>query len=302
MTAKCSSLSADEFAKFFKQKVETVRAATATALSLPTASTASSFVDHWSRVQPDEVVKLISRSPNKSCLLDPVPTWIVKEFSSLLAPFITRLFNASLDSGSYPQNFKHAIVLPLLKKENLDAAQLNNYRPISNLTFLSKLLERVVLERLQQYLDRGCGLPRYQSAYRKCHSTETALLKVVNDLLLAADRGEVSALCLVGLSAAFDTVDHELLLSRLQNRFGVVGTALNWFRSYLTNRSYAVMYGSNLSDVVQLVCSVPQGSMLGPLLFLLYTAELEDMAAGMGSTFTCTLMILSYTSTASRQG
>jgi Reverse transcriptase (RNA-dependent DNA polymerase) len=135
---------------------------------------------------------------------------------------------------------------------------------------------------LQQYLDRGCGFLICQSAYRKCHSTETALFKVVNDLLLAADHGEVSALCLIDLSVAFDTVDHELLLSRLQSRFGVVSTALNWFTSYLTNRSCAVMYGSNLSDVVQLVCSVPQGSILGLLLFLLYTAELEYVGAGMG--------------------
>jgi Reverse transcriptase (RNA-dependent DNA polymerase) len=149
------------------------------------------------------------------------------EFSSMLALFITRLFNAWLDNGSYPQSFKHAIGLPLLKKEDLDVAQLINYRPIGNLTLLSKLLERVVLERLQQYLDRGCGIPTYQSAYLKCHSKETALLKIVNDLLLAADHGEVSALCLLDLSAAFDSVDHELLLSRLQSRFGVVGTALN---------------------------------------------------------------------------
>jgi Reverse transcriptase (RNA-dependent DNA polymerase) len=121
-----------------------------------------------------------------------------------------------------------------LLKKNLDVAQLNIYRPISNLTFLSKLLERVVLERLQQYLDRGCGFPRYPSAYRKCHSTETLLLEAVNDLLLAADHGEVSAFCLIDLSAAFDTVDHELL-SWLQSRFSVVVTTLNWLRSYLTN-------------------------------------------------------------------
>ena len=86
-------------------------------------------------------------------------------------------------------------------------------------------MESVVLERSQQFLDTGHGFPRYQSAYRKYYSTETALLKVVNDLFQAADRGEVSALCLLDLSAAFDTVDHELLLSRLQSRFGIGGTA-----------------------------------------------------------------------------
>jgi Reverse transcriptase (RNA-dependent DNA polymerase) len=148
------------------------------------------------------------------------------------------------------------------------------------------------MEILQQYLDRGCGLPIYLCAYRKCHSTETALLKAVNDLLLAADH-EVSAFCLLDLSAAFYTMHHELLLSRLQTRFVVVGTKLVQIVSHKP-----IIRGH---DVVQLVCSVPQGSILGPLLFLLYTAELEDVAAGMGSAFTCTLMILSYRSIASRQ-
>jgi hypothetical protein len=164
-TAKCSSLSVNEFAKFLNKKIETVRADTATASSLLTASTASSFVDHWSHVPPNEAVKLISKLPNTSCQLDPVPTWIVKEFSSLLAPFITRLFNASLDSGSYPQSSKHAIGLPLLKKENLDGGQ-----AYQQFHFSLQTLERVFLERLQQYLDRGYVFPRYQSVYCKGHT------------------------------------------------------------------------------------------------------------------------------------
>jgi len=105
---------------------------------------------------------------------------------------------------------------------------------------------------------------------------------VINDLLLSADRGEVTALSLLDLSAAFDTVDHQLLLTRLKERFGVMGKALDWFQSYLHGRTYSVTYGTSMSDVVHLLCSVPQGSVLGPLLFVLYTAELEDIAAEMG--------------------
>ena len=106
--------------------------------------------------------------------------WIVKEFNNLLAPF-TRLFNKSLDSGQYPKSFKHAVVLPLLKKENMDPTQLNNYRPVSNLPFLSKLLEKVISERLRHHLEKIDGIPKHQSAYRSGHSTETALLKIIND-------------------------------------------------------------------------------------------------------------------------
>ena len=123
------------------------------------------------------------------------------------------------------------------------------------------------------------GLPKQQSAYRRWHSTETALLKIYNDFLQAADRGEVSALCMLDLSAAFDTVDHELLLKRLELRFGFVGNVLKWIESYLTNRTFTVMHHTQESSEVELECSVPQGSVLGPLLFILYTAELVDIAA-----------------------
>ena len=122
--------------------------------------------------------------------------------------------------------------------------------------------------RLQSFLDETGCMPENQSAYRRYHGTETALLKLYNDLLLSADRGEVSALCLLDLSAAFDTVDHELLLARLEHRFGIVGGPLAWFKSYLTDRSFAVFCNGSLSKTMRLLCSVPQGSVLGPLLFI----------------------------------
>jgi hypothetical protein len=164
----------------------------------------------------------------------------------------------------------------------MDVNQLKSFRPVSNLPFLSKLLEKVVQTQLQAYLDEHDATPRHQSAYRRHHSTETALIKVYNDLLLAADNGKVSALVLLDLTAAFDTIDHELLLLRLERQFGVCGRALDWFQSYSTGRIYCVVFGGSKSSVIHVTCSVPQGSVLGPLLFILYTADLADLASTFG--------------------
>jgi len=128
-----------------------------------------------------------------------------------------------LTSGLFPSDFKNAVVCPRLKKEWLDASQLKKYRPVSNLSFFSKLLERVVQVRLQAFLDDGDMLLATQSAYRQFHCTESAVLKVYNDLLLAADSGLVSALCLLDLTAVFNTVDHDLLLLHLERQFGFRG-------------------------------------------------------------------------------
>ena len=152
-----------------------------------------------------------------------------------------------------------------------------NYRPVSNLSFLSKSLERVVQRRLQEFLDSNNLMPETQSAYRQYRSTETAVAKVYNDLLLAADQGDVSALCLLDLTAAFDTVDHDLLMLRLERQFGLRGVVLQWFGSYLPDRTFQVVFRSGTSSVVITTCSVPQGSVLGPRLFILYTADLVDV-------------------------
>jgi hypothetical protein len=241
--------------------------------------TAAYTINEWEMVTPGEVEKMIASALNKTCQLDPAPTWLVKECRALLSPFLAMLFNQSLTSGCVPQKFKNAVVFPRLKKNGLDAAEMKNFRPISNLPFLSKLLERTVDSRFRTFLDTHDLMPKHQSAYRKFHSTETALTKVYNDLLLAADQEQVSALCLLDLTAAFDTVDHELLLLYLERRFGVRGQALSWFKSYLTGRTYYVVFGGGTSSVVYVICSVPQGSVLGPLFFLLYTESLADLVS-----------------------
>ena len=126
--------------------------------------------------------------------------------------FIALLFNKSLASGIFSSDFKHAVVRSLLKKNGLDVSDPKNFRSVSNLSFISKVLERIVQKRLQAYLDGNALMPVRQSAYRLYHSTETAVTKVFDELLQAADEGDVSALCLLDLTAAFDTVVHDLML------------------------------------------------------------------------------------------
>ena len=224
-----------------------------------------------------EIHKLISASESKQCPLDSIPTFLLKLCFNELGPIITNLVNLSLSEGIFPSSFKQALVQPLLKKPSLSTDDLNNFRPISNLNFISKILEKVVASRIQSHLSSNSLSSSFQSAYRIFHSTETTLLKIHNDLILAMDRGEVTSLILLDLSAAFDTVDHSILLTRLQNWFGLDGLSLNWFTSYLSSRSQAVSINDSISAFSTLSCGVPQGSVLGPLLFTLYTTPLGSV-------------------------
>ena len=157
---------------------------------------------------------------------------------------------------------------------------MKNYRPVSNLSFLSKILEKVVASRLNSHINSSHTSNDYQSASKKFHTTETALLKIHNDILSSMDDGRVTALTLLDPSAAFDTIDHTILLSRLGNWFRVSGKALDWFKSYLTGRSRRIRLGNCLSSRSDLSFGVPQGSFLGPLLFTLYTTPLSSLISG----------------------
>ena len=168
-----------------------------------------------------DIVYLIKECPSKSSSRDPIPTSLFKKFADVLVIPITSIVNLSLSSGVFPEEIKLAFVTPLLKKPNLCVDDTNNYRPVSLLSFLSELIERVVAKQLSKHLT-ACDLyVSVQSAYRPNHSTETALLKVVNDLLLALDSGNATVLALLDQSAAFDTIDHVILLSRLRCGFGL---------------------------------------------------------------------------------
>ena len=158
----------------------------------------------------------------------------------------------------------------MLKKVSLDPDYLERYRPVSNLPFFPNALERIVLKQFLQHLQSHSPLEPFQSFYRKCHSTETALVRVVNDLLQASGSGCVSSLSLLDLSAAFDTTDHNILITRLRGTFSCAGMILDWFISCLSCRTQSVFVGHESTPSV-LQCGVPQVSVLGPLLFTLYS-------------------------------
>jgi hypothetical protein len=181
----------------------------------------------------------------------------------------------SLSLGVFPDEIKLFYVNPLLKNPTLCPDDLNNYHPVSLLSFLSNLVERVVCKQLANHLFK-CNLHvPVQSAYRPNHSTETALLKVVNDILVAIDNGDASVLALLDQSAAFDTIDHSILLNRLNACFGITGCVFSWFTSYLSHRSQSVSIAGITSAAVLLLYGVPQGSVLGPIFFTLYNSPIH---------------------------
>jgi hypothetical protein len=187
------------------------------------------------------------------------------------------MVNTSLREGIFPNTLKHAIVRPRLKKATLNPDDLNSYRPISNLSFIMKIVERVVAAKFMEHSESQHLMPSRQSAYRSDHSTETAAVSVYDAIVKALDSGEVCGLVLLDLSSAFDTVDHDTLLNVLNNRFGIDHPALTWFSSYLVGRTQTFNHGALESRIYTMDCSVPQGSVLGPQEFIAYTEELADL-------------------------
>ena len=272
---------ANQFASFFDDKLYKLRRgideSPATKVSVDLHYRCTTSFKHFHQVDEEEVRKIIMESPTTSCHADPIPTGLLKNCCDELLPVITKIVNLSLSTGVFPVSYKIAHVVPLLKKCNLEKENLSNYRPISNLTFVSKVIERVVSKQLNDYLHANHLHTRTQSAYRKFHSTETAMLRVMNDMLCAVDKHNQVVLVLLDLSAAFDTIDQDLLLHRLSERFGIHDTTLAWFKSYLSGRCQSVIIDNAVSNKHVLHCGVPQGSVLGPQLFTMYISPVEDI-------------------------
>ena len=241
------------FSDFFIQKIEKIRQIILESippnqyLAYGPQHQSLSTLEIFNPATKEEIEKIIKASKSTSCPLDALPTTLLKKCLAVLLPAITQIINVSLSSGEFPRSFSHALVKPLLKKPNADCEILKNYRPVSNLTFLSKILEKVVARRLFTYMSQNGLHEKMQSAYRNAHSTESALLRVQNDILRQLNTKKGVILVLLDLSAAFDTIDHEHLFELLQNRFGIKGTALDWIKSYLGNRSSSIHINSKTS-------------------------------------------------------
>ncbi|KAL0150403.1 hypothetical protein M9458_054220 [Cirrhinus mrigala] len=219
-------------------------------------------LQYFTAIGQEELNKLITVSKPTTCLLDPVPTKLLKELLPVAEEPLLNIINSSLSLGHVPKPFKLAVIKPLIKKPQLDPSELANYRPISNLPFMSKILEKVISAQLCSFLQKNDIYEEFQSGFRPHHSTETALVKITNDLLLASDQGCISLLVLLDLSAAFDTIDHDILIDRLQNYAGIQGQALKWFRSYLSDRYHFVYLNGESSQLSPVKYGVPQGSVL----------------------------------------
>ena len=211
----------------------------------------------------------------KTCSLDIIPTSKFQEILDGCLPTLVHLVNRSLDTGDFCEDWKEALVKPLIKKKSL-GLQNSNYRPVSNLSFISKILEKVTLDQFNQHCQEHDLVPEYQSAYRKQHSCETSLVKLVNDILWNMQKQLVTVIVILDLSAAFNTVDHDQLLEVLETRYGIVGGAKQWYKSYLQARRFRVAIDNTRSRPRQLDYSVPQGSIQGAFLFVTYASTLED--------------------------
>jgi len=186
-----TDIDASDLHGYFDSKVADVRASTAGADPPSfTAAPLGCVLQSFSPVTQDDVVVLVKKLPNKQCSSDPLPTWLLKQSVDALAPFLCRLFNLSLACGVVPTRFKYAYITPLLKKADLDVADVKSYWTISNLSVISKLLERLVCRQLMQYLKDNRLLPDLQSAYRQHQLTENVVLRVLSDILLALDTGK----------------------------------------------------------------------------------------------------------------
>ena len=225
---------------------------------------------------------LINSCRLKICILDPLPASIMNDCTDVLLPVLTKVISISTETANVPVQLKEAMIRPKLKKESLDHEVYSNFRPISNLKFISKMIQKAVSYQLTNYLRDNDLEESLQSAYKTFHSTETALVKAHNDIVSAIDNQAYIILLLLDLSAAFDTVDHKILLQRLSCRFGINGKALRWLKSYLENRKQVVNVKGATSCSKDLRCGVPQGSVLGPILYVLYASPLGDIVRSHG--------------------
>ena len=271
---------ANDFANFFEDKIERIYLSiVGDNLHNPITTTP---VEHskfckFKELTMNKFDMIMRKVKYTYCESDPLPINDVKDAKNFdqLRKLYYDIVNMSLGQAAFPNSEKLACIKPAYKNKG-DKESLSSYRPISNLSYLSKIIETTVHEQTWEYLKQANIIPENQSAYRENHSTETTVCAVINDMTDIIANGKCGILVMLDLSAAFDTVDHNLLLKDLSS-VGITEDVHLWYKSYLENRSSIVMISNEKSMTKRLSKGVPQGSVLGPLLFCIYTIELSNI-------------------------
>ena len=263
---------ADEFNEYYIEKIKKLRKTipnNSTGIELPRVVFQGVKLDKFEPVDEEELKEIVSEFGIKTSTEDPLPAKFLKLVINEALPILTKLVNQSLREGSM-EGVKLSVLDPLLKKLGLDVDVYKNFRPVNNLVFFSKLIERVVKKRLNGHMDvNRLHIPN-EFGYKLFHSTETMMLGAVNDVLSGFDEDQCTVMLFLDLSAAFDTIDIEILLDILEKEIGITGVALQWFRSFLTGRTQKVRIGGEFSKILEVLFGAPQGSVLGPPLFNIY--------------------------------
>ena len=275
---------ANQFEEYFTNKIESIRIEIESMskrkdsnLNNGSPELKNATLTKFDEVTEDTLTSILKLVKQKYSSIDDIPVEALDPIFEVCLPDICKIVNFSLQNGIFPDHLKTSHITPIIKGSEMDRNLLSSYRPISSISFLSKVIEKCAALQLYDHLTRYNLHLDLQSAYKENYSCETALVKVYEDILCDINSSTGVIMVFLDLSAAFDTVDHELMVNKLRNRFLVGGSVLLWFKSYLSDRRFHVKIDNHLSKGRSSKCGVPQGSILGPVLFSLYSQEVHEI-------------------------